>query len=60
MDNNVLNDFYELGRMDLLTRVFGRVCVPESILLNETPGDIRTALQQIDYRHTSEKAHSFS
>ncbi|ADU93758.1 hypothetical protein GYMC52_1295 [Geobacillus sp. Y412MC52] len=53
VDNNVLNDFYELGRMDLLTRVFGRVCVPESILLNETPGDIQKALRQIDYETVS-------
>jgi predicted nucleic acid-binding protein len=58
MDNNILNDFYELGRMDLLTKVSSKVYIPESIISNETPDDIRTVLQQVEYEtaalHTEE------
>jgi hypothetical protein len=53
MNNNILNDFYELGRMGLLTKVSSKVYIPESIISNETPDNIRTVLQQVEYETSS-------
>jgi predicted nucleic acid-binding protein len=53
IDNNILNDFYELGRMDLISRVFSQVYIPESIISDETPDYIRTVLQQMEHKTTT-------
>lgn len=42
LDNNILNDFFELDRMDILNQVFSRLHIPQSILDDEV---IDTGLQ---------------
>jgi predicted nucleic acid-binding protein len=44
VDNNILTDLYEIGRLDLLFSVFDRVSIPHVILETEILQGIREAL----------------
>ena len=49
VDNNVLQDFAELGRMDLLFRVFNSVGIPKTIYNNEIEDFVKEILSEYDY-----------
>jgi predicted nucleic acid-binding protein len=53
VDNNVLNDLAELGRIDLLEKVFEEIQIPSSILQDETLDFVKKQLLKIKYYETS-------
>jgi len=49
VDNNILIDLHELGRLDLLFKVFVNVVIPEKIYQGEVSKTIIECLQQYKY-----------
>ena len=50
VDNNVLQDFAELGRMDLLFRVFKTINIPKILFHDEVEEFVKVQLKDFDYK----------
>ncbi len=49
VDNNILMDFYELGRLELLFGCFNILIIPRMIYTEEMLNEIKTILEKEDY-----------
>lgn len=52
IDNNIICDFSELGRLDILNSVFSKILIPESIIQKEVI-QFRDSLNSLEYSKVS-------
>lgn len=46
VDNNILQDLFELGKLDILFAIFRTISIPKAIYDSEVPESIKTVLQK--------------